>query len=518
MTDTTNKPVVWTIGGSDSGGGAGIQADLKTMTALGGYACSVITAITAQNTLGVQAVDITSPKMIRAQLESLANDLSPVALKIGMLGNADVVQQVADFLRELTIETGNKRPYIVCDPVISATSGDRLLTQDAIALMIQELFPLVDLLTPNRVESQLLTTILPDSVSAVYASATALLQCGVRSVLIKGGHTLAANHEGESTYCQDYWTDGEKAVWLNSPRQIASSTHGTGCTLSAAITTAVALAYSPLDAAIIGKSYVNQGIRLAPRLGSGHGPLAHLGWPESATDMPALSATSAITEVGNSFPDCGQEPLGFYPIVNRADWLGRLLPLGVKTIQLRIKDLSGEALEHEIVRAIRLAKRYDCRLFINDHWELAMQHGAYGVHLGQSDLLTADIDSLRQAGLRLGVSTHCYEEVSRALTIQPSYVAVGPIFETTTKQMTFKPQGLSALKRWKKILKNYPVVAIAGIFLENAQDVLDCGADGIAVVREITQAENLELRVKQWLTLWGSDVPCTELVSGGLRR
>lgn len=189
------------------------------------------------------------------------------------------------------------------------------------------------------------------------------------------------------------------------------------------------------------------------------------------------------------FPDCGSEPLGLYPIVDNAEWLEKLLPLGVKTVQLRIKDKQGIELENEIKRAVTLARKFDTRLFINDYWDMAVACGAYGVHLGQEDLAHADIEKIHEAGLRLGVSTHCEEEIARANAVCPSYMAYGPIYLTTSKIMPFKPQGLLALKQLKQV-SPYPLVAIGGINLERLPAVLETGVDGVAMISAITQADD----------------------------
>lgn len=195
------------------------------------------------------------------------------------------------------------------------------------------------------------------------------------------------------------------------------------------------------------------------------------------------------------FPDIGDSPLGLYPIVDRADWLEMLLPLGVTTIQLRIKDLSDRRLEDEISRAVQIARRYSCRLFINDHWQLAIKHRAYGVHLGQEDLIATQSDAsnpiqqLRSAGLRLGISTHCHYEVARAHSFKPSYIAYGPVFATSSKDMPWVPQGLTGLDYWQNLLA-YPLVAIGGINLERAHAIHALGVSGIAMISEITQADS----------------------------
>ncbi|MBY0404318.1 MAG: bifunctional hydroxymethylpyrimidine kinase/phosphomethylpyrimidine kinase, partial [Cyanobacteria bacterium] len=506
--------------GSDSGGGAGIQADLKTMNALGTFGCSVITALTAQNTQTVTGIEITSPNMIKAQLEALSQDLPPQALKIGMVGNLETVEILVDFLKTFSSRfPSSQKPFVLYDPVMISTSGHALMAPEVIAKIRLELLPWVDLLTPNLYEAEKLTGDVLNTPEAIERAGRKILQDGPRGVLIKGGH-LAEKFENTPPFCSDYWcTQAGSApietAWLTQQKIDSTHTHGTGCTLSAAITACVAQGYEVLDAVVIGKAYITQGIRMAPQLGKGHGPLYHGPWPESQQDMPWMTET--FEQGIHPFPpfpfpsildgtrsekeiDFFQEPLGFYPIVDRAEWLQKLLPLGVKTIQLRIKDLNQDTLEAEIQEAVALSNQYGCRLFINDHWELALKYKAYGVHLGQFDIDTADFQALSQSGIRLGLSTHCYYEVARALALKPSYIAVGPVFHTTTKTMRFAPQGLAAVARWRKTL-NYPLVAIAGIFLENAPSVLDTGVDGLAVVRDITQAQDLPTRVQQWLEL-----------------
>jgi thiamine-phosphate diphosphorylase len=191
----------------------------------------------------------------------------------------------------------------------------------------------------------------------------------------------------------------------------------------------------------------------------------------------------------NKFSDCGTEPLGIYPIVDSVEWLEKLLPLGVKTIQLRIKNGEKRNLENEIRNAVKLANQFHARLFINDYGELAISCQAYGVHLGQEDLARADIDKIRQAGLRLGISTHSNDEILRAEKLCPSYIAYGPIYSTVSKVMSFKPQGVLALKRVKDSV-SYPLVAIGGINLERISEVLATGVDGIAMISAITHAED----------------------------
>ena len=184
-------------------------------------------------------------------------------------------------------------------------------------------------------------------------------------------------------------------------------------------------------------------------------------------------------------------PIGFYPVVPTAAWVERLLGWGVRTIQLRIKtaDHTPAEISAQIIAAIEAGQAVPgAQVFINDHWQLALAANAYGVHLGQEDLDIADIETLRSADIRLGLSTHTPEELARAKAVQPSYLAIGPIYPTTLKVMPYEPVGLTRLAEWAKLAAPYPVVAIGGISLERLPGVLACGVDGVAVVSAVTLA------------------------------
>ncbi|WP_416189872.1 thiamine phosphate synthase [Neisseria sp. CCUG17229] len=196
------------------------------------------------------------------------------------------------------------------------------------------------------------------------------------------------------------------------------------------------------------------------------------------------------------------KPLKFYAVVPTADWVERMVKAGADTVQLRNKDLSGEALYCEIERCVAACQGSDTQLFINDHWEMAVKAGAYGVHLGQEDMDTADLAAIEAAGLRLGLSTHSVSELDRALSVNPSYVASGAIFPTTTKQMPTAPQGLDNLRQYVQQAGDTPVVAIGGIDLNNAREVLATGVASLAVVRAVTEAADPETAVKAFQALW----------------
>lgn len=181
-----------------------------------------------------------------------------------------------------------------------------------------------------------------------------------------------------------------------------------------------------------------------------------------------------------------QRSMGLYAIVDSADWIERVLAAGVRTVQLRIKQAGPAALAQEIGRSVRAAEAAGAQLFINDHWRLAIEQGAYGVHLGQEDLDDADLEAIRAAGLRLGISTHCYAEVCRAWALRPSYIACGPIHATQLKVMPWLPQGEDNLAYWCALLNELPVVGIGGMDAQRCLQAVRCGADGVCVVSAIT--------------------------------
>lgn len=481
------KPIVWTIAGSDSSTGAGIQADLKTIEHLGAYGASVVTAVTAQNSSSIDNIYYLSEQQIESQLLTLQEELIPDVIKIGMMGQCSTIDCLLRFL------TG--RSYrVVLDPIIQASSGRFLYSGDLKAYRQQlfSIFPYVSLLTPNRDEAVLLTGKAINNDEDIEETAKIFLEQGVKNVLIKGGHAT-------DSFAQDYWTNGVEAFWMASPRYSPKNYRGSGCILSSAIAASLALGYDYKDAIVIAKMYINRGIRLANPFNLNVSLISHGQWPEEGIDLPYVS-DQPIKKIFPSFPSCGPDRLGLYPIIDSSEWLKILLEGGIKTIQLRIKNKIGTELEAEIRESIRIAEQYQVKLFINDYWELAIKHGAYGVHLGQEDLESADLNKIYQAGIRLGISTHCYYEVARAHYYHPSYLACGPIFPTISKKMKFHPQGIVNLIRWRKILKNYLLVAIGGINQQNIQEVIETGVDGIAVISAITHADDPLLSTKELLS------------------
>jgi hydroxymethylpyrimidine/phosphomethylpyrimidine kinase len=263
---TEINPIVLTIAGSDSSGGAGIQADIKAISATGSYACSVITAITAQNTLGVSAVHPIPLSMIEKQLDAVFSDLNIVAVKIGMLADSDIIEVVASKMHQY------QPSALIVDPVMIATSGDPLLKETAINTLKEQLLPLADIITPNLPEAAALTgTNIPQTHADMLTIIDQLRALGAKSVLLKGGH-LEKSSDSDDLLIQENTIEV-----LTAKRIITNNTHGTGCTLSSAIASYLAQGYRLIPAVQLAKHYITTAIAHADNLhiGHGHGPVDH---------------------------------------------------------------------------------------------------------------------------------------------------------------------------------------------------------------------------------------------------
>ena len=259
--DTAKPPTAMTIAGSDSGGGAGIQADLKTFSALGVFGTSALTAITAQNTVGVTAVHEIPTDVISAQIDAVITDIGADAVKTGMLSSAAIVATVSDAVRRHGITN------LVVDPVMVAKSGDRLLREEAISSICNELIPLAKVVTPNIPEAEDLTGLSISTDSDVREAAEAIIGMGAQSVVVKGGH-----RDGPPT---DILYDGERFLEFTTERIPSTNTHGTGCTFASAVAAGLAHGLEIPDAVQQAKDYVTDAIRAAYPIGQGHGPLHH---------------------------------------------------------------------------------------------------------------------------------------------------------------------------------------------------------------------------------------------------
>jgi hydroxymethylpyrimidine/phosphomethylpyrimidine kinase len=255
-------PVALTIAGSDSGGGAGIQADLKTFAALGCHGTSAIAAVTAQNTLGVSRYVELAPDMVREQIDRVVEDLHPAAAKTGMLASPTIIEAVAGAVRDHRLEA------LVVDPVMVAKGGHRLLEDSAVDALRERLLPLAAVLTPNLPEAEVLLGHPVRGREARGRAARELVALGCRAAVVKGGH---AEDEGE--LAEDAFFDGTELIWLPAPRVATPHTHGSGCTFSAAITAGLARGVPPAAAVAEAKSFITGAIQHAVEVGAGHGPV-----------------------------------------------------------------------------------------------------------------------------------------------------------------------------------------------------------------------------------------------------
>lgn len=487
-----HKQSVLSVSAHDPLGMAGIAMDQRALQMLNVHCASCITANTAQNQHAFMQLNPVVLTAFTSQLDALYQQDIFSVIKIGLISNIEQAKALVNhpiFAKKI----------IVLDPVLGVSSERRHIKKVNSHYLeaLLYLLPHVQILTPNLEEAKVLITELDASFTHLHSPQLLAKALQVKTgsvILLKGGH-------GENK-SQDIYCDNERCFYLETNECNHDYNRGTGCAMASIIAGAITLGYSFADAVVIAKMKMDIGWQspfsiddLTGSLGFSHNEA------KDNEELPTLYADQAETNL--SFLPC-ENKLGVYPIVDRAQWLERLLPLGVSIIQLRIKDLSGDDLKSEIIKSINIANYYGCQLFINDHWQLAIEYKAYGVHLGQEDIDDADLSAIAQAGLRLGLSSHCYYEVARAKTIAPSYIAFGPVYQTQTKEMPWIPKGHSGLAYWRQKLPNFPLIAIGGIHDQLFEKVKDQNVDSIAMVSAITAQKDAEMACMDYLTRWRS--------------
>lgn len=496
ITPSKNRPVVLVIGGSDSAGLAGVQMDVRCLHALGVHAATAITAVTAQNNQNFISLNPVSVQVLDEQIDA-ALALQPQAVKIGLLASIEQLDYLVTKLATINVP-------IIIDPIIRTSSDALVLPKEFLERIKKDLLPLCSIVTPNLPEAEQICGFAINNQQTMTSAGRYLNSLGVTWAVIKGGHSDGlqnlANPSIDNATDQKVATDvcfGDQQPFALSHKKLTTKNlRGTGCAFASFIAAGLALGYEARDSLVIAKMALQAGLDHSAGVGNQIGNLVPQGfpigyWPDY------FDTTLHYQQLSDDpFPSCvgGDEPdkLGLYPVVDSVRWLERLLPLGITTAQLRVKDLSGRALELEIEQAVALGKKYQCRLFINDYWQIAIAKGAYGVHLGQEDLLTADFNAIKQAGLRLGLSSHSHFEVARARAFRPSYIACGPTFSTTTKDMPWVPHGVEGLSYWVEAIDDFPLVSIGGIVQENIAKVAATGVSGVALITAITRAEDPE--------------------------
>ncbi|WP_295853451.1 bifunctional hydroxymethylpyrimidine kinase/phosphomethylpyrimidine kinase [uncultured Xylophilus sp.] len=481
---STPPLVVWTIAGTDSGGGAGIAADQRAADACGVHLCTVVAAVTAQNSVAVPHVEPLAPAVIEAQIAALEHDMPPAAVKTGLLGGVAQIEAVARAIDRLR----NAGPLpLVVDPVLGATSGASFADDRVVGAYRRWLLPRATLLTPNRREALRLTGLDENTDSPTLARA--LRDAGAAAVVVTGGD----DRTGDGL-ARDWIDTPHAAGWLALPRIDTPHTHATGCTFAAAAAAAMARGFVAADAAVLGKMAATAALRHGHAAGQGAGPVkARAGFAADPSLMPQLSWGEAPRFAPFGVAQAASAPLGLYAIADSAARIAALLATGVRTLQLRIKTPEAPdaawhaALRAEVGQAVADCRAAGAQLFVNDHHALARACGATGLHLGQEDVLAlgeADREALRAPGApALGISSHSLWELARARSLAPRYIACGPVWPTTTKAMPWRPQGLHNLAWWCR-MAGAPVAAIGGILApEQAAAVAGCGADAVCVVR-----------------------------------
>ncbi len=476
---------LWSIGGHDPNAAAGIEADLLVAHALDIKCRTLIATFTAQSDQKVSLSEAVPAEWLSAQWTTLSAQEQPAAIKLGLLHDREQLQ----FLRD-KLGAWPDVP-VIADPVMASSSGHCFVDDDMMDSWRELLAPRVSLLTPNIPEAERLLGYPLDHPSSIVRAAAELRSWGISAVLIKGGHSQ------DPHMALDYFDDGQRPFWLHG-KKVAQNYRGTGCSLASAIASQLCKGLSLREALVTGHAFLQATLQ---RSAAAKAP--YLRYRDQPFALPGLNYANEIP--AGSFPAIEGGTIGFYPIVPDLFWLKKLVGFGVPSIQLRIKDLTPDARRPAILEAVSFCRSYPVRLFINDFWEDAAEAGAYGVHLGQEDLdlLTEDHrQRLRSSGLRLGISTHSYEEASRAVALRPSYIALGPIFATSCKSMAFGPQGMERVKEWQHLCQGIPLVAIGGLGLEHAETLLAYGASGLSVITDILKAQDPESRTQSWLAVF----------------
>lgn len=534
-------PVIWSIAGNDSSGGAGLSADQRAADALGVHLCPVVAALTAQHSQGVQAVYPTPPAQLQAELRALAEDLPPRAIKTGLLGSVAAIELVAQWVdrwRERTPAGVDPHQHLalIVDPVLGASSGGAAFSNDSIVAAYRTLLiPRATVLTPNHAEACRLLgrpswqDHTPGDVPQLARDLQAL---GARSVVITGGDAPAST--SAMPHCLDWISTPRASGWLTAPRVATPHTHGTGCTFASGIAAAWALGHVEADAIVLAKMLTHHALTHSHAAGVGPGPVlarpgfaagpsaggAPLPWLGLAEDLPwRLMADAAAGSDAPLFRPFVPPADGLYGIAPDSVQLNAAVQAGLRCVQLRHK--ASEGLVPHLTRGLQDSLETGAQLFVNDHWRAllsqleqppraASRTAPVGLHLGQEDLLALDTKAraallAARDSLMLGLSSHSLWELARAAGCGASLIACGPVQPTTTKDMPWQPQGERNL-RWWVAHSPVPVAAIGGLLHpDDLTRFAACGPAVLCVVRALQHPEadlprhllNLQLAVKQ---------------------
>ena len=475
---------------SDSRGGAGLQAALS-QAALSGCECrSVVLAVTAQSHQGVEAVTYVTASMVEAQIQAALRDGPPEAVLIGWLPpEPEVLEYLRTFLNEL--QASSQVP-VIWDPVVSATLGELPAAHSGLTGLI----PNVSVMTPSLDEARWL---LGDQTLSAAAAGAALQHAGAHTVVITGGDDEQQQHSAWVTDLifsradENFPECAAKPSFALHQQREAVQAHGTGSQFSAALAVQLTKGTRLYDAIVIAAAAARQAlIASSGVLGIEFGGTESGGLePERSVYRNCIASSlphsgdewPLITDVG-TYPrtDCF-EPYnpGLYALTESLDHLEMLLGMGVDTVQWRIKA-PGPDYKDQTRRALAMCRSQGVSFWLNDDWPLALELKPDGVHLGQEDLVSADIDALHAAGVSLGISTPTEWEIARARAQKPGYIAFGPVFTPLSKRLRYQPLGIDCLSAWSERYRSWPQTCIGGIVPENARLVAESGVGSLAVV------------------------------------
>ena len=475
---------------SDSRGGAGLQAALS-QAALSGCECrSVVLAVTAQSHQGVEAVSHVATSMVEAQIQAALRDGPPDAVLIGWLPpEPEVLGYLRTFLNELQ---ASKQVPVIWDPVVSATLGELPAAHSDLT----DLIPSVFVMTPSLDEARWL---LGDQTLGAAAAGAALKHAGAHTVVITGGDDEQQQHSAWVTDLifsradENFPECAAKPSFALHQQREAVQAHGTGSQFSAALAVQLTKGTRLYDAIVVAAAAARQAlIASSGVLGIEFGGTESGGMePERSVYRNCIA--SALPQSGDEWPlitDVGTYPRtdcfepynpGLYVLTESLDHLEMLLGMGVDTVQWRIKA-PGPDYKDQTRRALEMCRSQGVSFWLNDDWPLALELKPDGVHLGQEDLVSADIDTLHAAGVALGISTHTEWEIARARAQKPSYIAFGPVFTPLSKRLRYQPLGIDCLSAWSERYRSWPQTCIGGIVPENARLVAESGVGSLAVV------------------------------------
>ncbi len=515
-----------TIAGSDPSGGAGIQADLKTFSALGVYGASAITAVTVQNTTGVRYVHPLPPDVVYDQIAAVMEDIRPDAVKIGMVNDAGTLDAIVRAL-----ETYRPR-HIVVDPVMVSTSGCALMQADALRTMKERLLPLADIVTPNLPEAFTLAEsetgkrmkeghqdegrkedihISGFNEKDTGKVAAAILGLGVKALLIKGGHAdgdtktdylyqvpdRKFSGDNDSGFCGQS-DNCVRCMGLSADTVKTDNTHGTGCTLSSAITAFLARGLGLEQAVLHAKEYLTSALKAGAgvTVGGGHGPVDHFFNGENRQRFLLSRLTDDAADAARI-----QFITHFTDRYSYFDSAMLALEGGCRWVQLRMKDADEAELERVARQILPECRRRGAVFIIDDNVDVALRTGADGVHLGKNDMPVSEARRIAGEGLIIGGTANTAEDICRLAEQGADYIGCGPFRFTTTKKNLAPVLGLEGYRKLTGIMKDrgisLPIVAIGGITYEDIGPIMETGVTGIALSGSILRADDPAAEMKR---------------------